>query len=99
MAFGIVTALGALGFTSSGVATGSYAAGMMSAAASSTGGGVRARSFVSYLQSVGASGLGVPATVTLATVAGAVAGIVAMSHSLLAGAFTAGLLSVVALVP
>lgn len=46
-------ALGAAGFTSAGVAAGSVAAKMMSAAAVANGGGVAAGSLVAGLQSVG----------------------------------------------
>uniref|UniRef100_A0A3P9QFY4 Uncharacterized protein n=1 Tax=Poecilia reticulata TaxID=8081 RepID=A0A3P9QFY4_POERE len=45
--------LGAIGFTSVGIAAGSYAASMMSAAAVANGGGVAAGSAVAVLQSVG----------------------------------------------
>lgn len=45
--------LGAVGFTSAGITPGSYAAGMMSAAATANGGGVAAGSLVSLLQSAG----------------------------------------------
>ena len=45
--------LGAIGFTSAGIAAGSYAASMMSAAAIANGGGVAAGSAVAVLQSVG----------------------------------------------
>lgn len=46
-------ALGAIGFTSGGIAAGSYAASMMSAAATANGGGVAAGSLVAVLQSWG----------------------------------------------
>ena len=45
--------LGAVGFTSAGIAAGSYAAGMMSAAAVANGGAVAAGSTVAVLQAVG----------------------------------------------
>lgn len=45
--------LGAVGFTSAGIAAGSYAAGMMSTAAIANGGGVAAGSVVAVLQSAG----------------------------------------------
>lgn len=45
--------LGAAGFTSAGIAAGSYAAGMMSSAAVANGGGVAAGSVVAALQSAG----------------------------------------------
>uniref|UniRef100_A0AAZ1Y4H5 Uncharacterized protein n=1 Tax=Oreochromis aureus TaxID=47969 RepID=A0AAZ1Y4H5_OREAU len=58
---------GAVGFTSAGIAVGSYAASMMSSAAVANGGGVAAGSVVAVLQSAGAAGLS-------ATVGAAVAG-------------------------
>ena len=45
--------LGAVGFTSAGIAAGSYAAGMMSSAAIANGGGVAAGGLVAVLQSAG----------------------------------------------
>ncbi|XP_047201694.1 interferon alpha-inducible protein 27, mitochondrial-like [Girardinichthys multiradiatus] len=45
--------LGAIGFTSIGIAAGSYAAGMMSTAAIANGGGVAAGSLVALLQLAG----------------------------------------------
>jgi hypothetical protein len=47
-----------IGFTTSGIAAGSIAAGMMSATAIANGGGVPALSLVAGLQSFGAVGLG-----------------------------------------
>ncbi|KAG7465921.1 hypothetical protein MATL_G00159420 [Megalops atlanticus] len=44
--------LGGIGFTAAGIAGGSYAAGMMSAAATANGGGVAAGSLVAVLQSI-----------------------------------------------
>uniref|UniRef100_A0A3Q3AT62 Uncharacterized protein n=1 Tax=Kryptolebias marmoratus TaxID=37003 RepID=A0A3Q3AT62_KRYMA len=61
-------ALTAAGFTSAGVAAGSWAASMMSSAAIANGGGVAAGSVVATLQSVGAAGL---SGATGAAVAGA----------------------------
>ncbi|XP_065553984.1 interferon alpha-inducible protein 27-like protein 2A isoform X2 [Lathamus discolor] len=52
---GIPVAVGALGFTSTGIAAGSVAAKMMSAAAIANGGGVAAGSTVAVLQSIGAA--------------------------------------------
>ncbi|KAK2546347.1 Ifi27l2 [Columba livia] len=49
---GIPMAIGALGFTSAGIAAGSVAAKMMSAAAIANGGGVAAGSSVAVLQSI-----------------------------------------------
>lgn len=46
-------AIGALGFTSAGIAAGSVAAKMMPAAAIANGGGVAAGSSVAVLQSIG----------------------------------------------
>ncbi|XP_051010332.1 interferon alpha-inducible protein 27-like protein 2 [Acomys russatus] len=66
-------ALSAMGFTGAGIAAGSIAAKMMSAAAIANGGGVAAGSLVAMLQSVGAAGLSIPSTVTLGTV-GAIVG-------------------------
>uniref|UniRef100_A0A3Q0T1Q3 Uncharacterized protein n=1 Tax=Amphilophus citrinellus TaxID=61819 RepID=A0A3Q0T1Q3_AMPCI len=63
--------LGAVGFTSAGIATGSYAASMMSAAAVANGGGVAAGSLVAVLQSAGAAGL----SATAGGVGGAAAGL------------------------
>lgn len=45
--------LGAIGFTAGGIAAGSYAASMMSAAAVVNGGGVAAGGLVAVLQSAG----------------------------------------------
>ncbi|XP_030574710.1 interferon alpha-inducible protein 27-like protein 2B isoform X1 [Archocentrus centrarchus] len=67
--------LGAMGFTSAGIAAGSYAASMMSAAAVANGGGVAAGSLVAVLQSAGAAGLSGAATAAVAS-AGAGAGAV-----------------------
>uniref|UniRef100_A0AAQ5Z1N4 Uncharacterized protein n=1 Tax=Amphiprion ocellaris TaxID=80972 RepID=A0AAQ5Z1N4_AMPOC len=60
--------LGAIGFTSAGIAAGSYAAGMMSSAAVANGGGVAAGSVVAVLQSVGAAGLSATASAAVAGV-------------------------------
>uniref|UniRef100_A0A3Q1ECJ9 Interferon alpha-inducible protein 27-like protein 2A n=1 Tax=Acanthochromis polyacanthus TaxID=80966 RepID=A0A3Q1ECJ9_9TELE len=60
--------LGAAGFTSAGVAAGSYAAGMMSSAAIANGGGVAAGSVVAVLQSAGAAGLSATANAAVAGV-------------------------------
>ncbi|XP_078093297.1 interferon alpha-inducible protein 27-like protein 1 [Mustelus asterias] len=53
--------LGAVGFTSAGIAAGSFAASMMSTAAIANGGGVAAGSLVAVLQSAGVIGLSVGA--------------------------------------
>ncbi|KAF1375031.1 hypothetical protein PFLUV_G00235170 [Perca fluviatilis] len=59
---GAPVVLGAIGFTSAGIAAGSYAAGMMSAAAVANGGAVAAGSTVAVLQAAGAAGLSGAAT-------------------------------------
>uniref|UniRef100_A0A8C3R0D1 Uncharacterized protein n=1 Tax=Cyanoderma ruficeps TaxID=181631 RepID=A0A8C3R0D1_9PASS len=53
---GLPVAIGALGFTGAGIAAGSIASQMMSAAAVANGGGVAAGSTVAVLQSIGAAG-------------------------------------------
>lgn len=50
---GVPLFIGALGFTGAGIAAGSIAAKMMSAAAIANGGGVAAGSTVAVLQSIG----------------------------------------------
>uniref|UniRef100_A0A3B4YZX1 Interferon alpha-inducible protein 27-like protein 2A n=1 Tax=Stegastes partitus TaxID=144197 RepID=A0A3B4YZX1_9TELE len=60
--------LGAVGFTSVGIAAGSWAAGMMSSAAIANGGGVAAGSLVAVLQSAGAAGLSGTASAAVAGV-------------------------------
>ncbi|XP_062889760.1 interferon alpha-inducible protein 27-like protein 2A isoform X2 [Mobula hypostoma] len=65
--------LGAVGFTSTGIAAGTIAAKMMSGAAVANGGGVAAGSTVAVLQSIGAAGLSTAANAALGT-AGAVVG-------------------------
>ncbi|XP_071309323.1 interferon alpha-inducible protein 27-like protein 2A isoform X3 [Agelaius tricolor] len=62
---GLPVFIGALGFTGAGIAAGSVAAKMMSAAAIANGGGVAAGSTVAVLQSIGAAGLSVGAKVGL----------------------------------
>lgn len=49
--------VGAIGFTSTGIAGGSMAASMMSSAAIANGGGVATGSLVAICQSIGAAGL------------------------------------------
>uniref|UniRef100_A0A8C3Y368 Uncharacterized protein n=1 Tax=Catharus ustulatus TaxID=91951 RepID=A0A8C3Y368_CATUS len=72
---GIPACIGALGFTGAGIAAGSIAAKMMSAAAIANGGGVAAGSTVAVLQSVGAAGFSlgtkIGLTSALSTVGGA----------------------------
>uniref|UniRef100_A0A3B3TZN6 Interferon alpha-inducible protein 27-like protein 2A n=1 Tax=Poecilia latipinna TaxID=48699 RepID=A0A3B3TZN6_9TELE len=70
--------LGAVGFTSIGIAAGSYAAGMMSSVAIANGGGVAAGSLVAILQSAGMAGLGTAATAGVAGAGGAVGGLLAL---------------------
>jgi len=53
--------LGAVGFTSGGIAASSTAAAMMSKAAIAAGGGVAKGSAVAVLQSIGTAGLGAKA--------------------------------------
>ncbi|XP_074977491.1 uncharacterized protein LOC125624887 isoform X1 [Caretta caretta] len=65
---GAPVAIWAAGFTGAGIAAGSLAAKMMSAAAIANGGGVAAGSLVAALQSAGAVGLSVGAKVGLGTV-------------------------------
>ena len=55
--FAVVGAVGAIGFTSGGIAAGSMAASMMSSSAIASGGGVAAGGVVATLQSIGAAGL------------------------------------------
>ncbi|XP_049917631.1 interferon alpha-inducible protein 27-like protein 2A [Epinephelus moara] len=68
--------LGAIGFTSAGIAAGSYAASMMSAAAVANGGGVAAGSLVAVLQAAGAAGLSTAANVAMASTGAGVGGTV-----------------------
>ncbi|KAM7083467.1 interferon alpha-inducible protein 27, mitochondrial-like isoform 1-T1 [Ciconia maguari] len=60
----------ALGFTTAGIAAGSVAAKMMSAAAIANGGGVAAGSTVAVLQSIGAAGFSLGAKIGLTTTLG-----------------------------
>ena len=69
-------ALGAIGFTGAGVAAGSMAANMMSAAAAANGGGVAAGSVVAFLQSAGVAGLGAVGNAVLAVTAATTAKLV-----------------------
>ncbi|NWI66630.1 IFI27 protein, partial [Todus mexicanus] len=62
--------IGAMGFTGAGIAAGSLAAKMMSAAAIANGGGVAAGSTVAVLQSVGAAGLSLAVKIGLPSVLG-----------------------------
>ncbi|NXE93320.1 I27L2 protein, partial [Menura novaehollandiae] len=69
---GIPACIGALGFTGAGIAAGSVAAKMMSAAAIANGGGVAAGSTVAVLQSIGAAGFSIGAKIGLTSVLGSV---------------------------
>ncbi|XP_056447197.1 interferon alpha-inducible protein 27-like protein 2 isoform X1 [Gadus chalcogrammus] len=70
--------LGAAGFAAAGITAGSWAAGMMSAAAIANGGAVAAGTTVAVLQSLGAAGLGAAATAATATGGGAAAALLAL---------------------
>ncbi|XP_028936871.1 interferon alpha-inducible protein 27, mitochondrial [Ornithorhynchus anatinus] len=61
-------ALGALGFTGAGIAAGSIATKIMSAAAVANGGGVAAGSLVATLQSVGAAGISTSASAAVGVI-------------------------------
>jgi len=67
-------AVAAAGYTSSGVAAGSWAAATMSAEAIAGGGGVAAGGFSATMQSIGAAGMGLGLTTAVAGV-GVVAGV------------------------
>ncbi|NWS36794.1 IFI27 protein, partial [Polioptila caerulea] len=67
---GLPLFIGALGFTGAGIAAGSIAAKMMSAAAIANGGGVAAGSTVAVLQSVGAAGFSLGTKIGLTSVLG-----------------------------
>ncbi|XP_038233516.1 interferon alpha-inducible protein 27-like protein 2A isoform X1 [Dermochelys coriacea] len=69
---GIPVVVGAVGFTGAGIAAGSIAAKMMSAAAIANGGGVAAGSAVATLQSIAAAGLPVAAKAAIVGVGAAV---------------------------
>lgn len=71
--FAVMGAVGAMGYSSGGIVSGSIAAGMMSAEAIAGGGAVAAGGTVATLSSIGASGLGV-AGASAAAGAGAVVG-------------------------
>ena len=73
MPFAVMAVIGAIGFTSTGIAGGSAAAAMMSAEAIAAGGGVVAGGTVATLQSIGAAGLGLVGT-SAAVGSGAVVG-------------------------
>ncbi|XP_068924011.1 interferon alpha-inducible protein 27-like protein 2 [Petaurus breviceps papuanus] len=69
--------LGVAGFTKAGIAGGSMAAKMMSAAAVANGGGVASGSLVAVLQSVGAGGLSTMASTALGSAGSALGSILA----------------------
>ena len=71
--FAVVGVVGAMGFGSAGIASGSMAAGMMSAEAIASGGAIAVGGTVATLQSIGAAGLGVAGTAASMS-AGAVVG-------------------------
>ncbi|XP_029768546.1 interferon alpha-inducible protein 27-like protein 2A isoform X1 [Terrapene carolina triunguis] len=73
---GIPVVLGAVGFTGAGIAAGTLAAKMMSAAAIANGGGVAAGSVVAVLQSIGAAGLPAAAKAVIVGVGAAVGALV-----------------------
>ncbi|XP_065432999.1 interferon alpha-inducible protein 27-like protein 2A [Chrysemys picta bellii] len=73
---GIPVALWAVGFTGAGIAAGTLAAKMMSAAAIANGGGVAAGSAVAVLQSIGAAGLPAAAKAVIVGVGAAVGALV-----------------------
>ncbi|GLD94314.1 hypothetical protein PINS_up002927 [Pythium insidiosum] len=70
-------AANAIGFGAGGIAAGSTAASMMSAAAVANGGGVAAGSAVAVLQSIGAVGLATPVGLGLVATGAAVGGVAA----------------------
>uniref|UniRef100_G1QDS8 Interferon alpha inducible protein 27 like 1 n=1 Tax=Myotis lucifugus TaxID=59463 RepID=G1QDS8_MYOLU len=67
--------LGAMSFTSAGIAASSIAAKMMSAAAIANGGGVAAGGLVATLQSAGAAGLSVTSKILLGLTGSGVQGL------------------------
>ncbi|XP_029427289.1 interferon alpha-inducible protein 27-like protein 2 isoform X2 [Rhinatrema bivittatum] len=62
--------IGMAGFTTVGIAAGSIAAKMMSAAALANGGGVAAGGTVAILQSIGAAGFSIAGKVALGAIGG-----------------------------
>ncbi|NXW63833.1 IFI27 protein, partial [Eurystomus gularis] len=67
---GVPAVISAVGFKTTGIAAGSLAAKMMSAAAIANGGGVAAGSTVALLQSAGAAGLSLAAKIGLSSALG-----------------------------
>ncbi|XP_054894477.1 interferon alpha-inducible protein 27-like protein 2A [Poeciliopsis prolifica] len=80
-------ALTAIGFTSAGIAAGSYAASMMSATATANGGGVTAGSLVAILQSAGASGFTAFANTVVASIGGALGTVIGVGVERLSNIF------------
>ena len=70
----VLWGVGAYGFGSSGILAGSSAAALMSAEASAAGGMIAAGGTVATLQSIGAAGLGVAGTTSVAIGGGALVG-------------------------
>ncbi|KAM6045184.1 uncharacterized protein VSU04_013379 isoform 3-T3 [Chlamydotis macqueenii] len=73
---GIPAGICALGFTGAGIAAGSVAAKMMSAAAIANNGAVAAGSTVAVLQSIGAAGLSLGAKVGLTSAMGSLGAVI-----------------------
>eukprot|EP00922_Rhytidocystis_sp_ex-Travisia-forbesii_P068496 GHVS01102015.1.p1 GENE.GHVS01102015.1~~GHVS01102015.1.p1 ORF type:complete len:193 (-),score=34.14 GHVS01102015.1:746-1324(-) len=80
----VTTAVNAVGFTASGIAAGSTAAGMMSSLAAASGGAVAAGTPVAILQSIGVIGLGAGTAVAVAA-GGAIVGAAAVGGATYAG--------------
>ncbi|XP_032058153.1 interferon alpha-inducible protein 27, mitochondrial isoform X1 [Aythya fuligula] len=74
--FGAPAIVSVLGFKAGGIAAGSIAAKMMSAAAIANNGGVAAGSTVAVLQSIGAAGLAATAKIWLSSALGTLGGII-----------------------
>ncbi|XP_030286500.1 interferon alpha-inducible protein 27-like protein 2A [Sparus aurata] len=70
---GVPAALAAVGFTSAGIAPGSWAAGWMGYAAVANGGGVAAGSLFAFLQSIGAAGVSAATTAAVSAIGAATA--------------------------
>ncbi|XP_028660597.1 interferon alpha-inducible protein 27-like protein 2A [Erpetoichthys calabaricus] len=74
-AAGAPVLLGAIGFTTAGIAAGSIAAKMMSAAAIANGGGVVAGGVIATLQSLG-TGIGISGTILSGAAGGAIGALI-----------------------
>ncbi|KAJ8245202.1 hypothetical protein COCON_G00235840 [Conger conger] len=72
---GVPLVVGALGFTTAGIAGGTIASSMMSAAAIANGGGVAAGTAVAALQSLGAAGVSTAVSAAASGVAAAIGAI------------------------